>query len=88
MSHRTNRHLNYSHLHGHKVQIVNRAQNYSSTDPTLNPPIIEGQPNPIRRDTVQVPPGSSATLRMVADNPGAWMLHCMYPTFLSSSSKR
>ncbi|KAI0252945.1 ferroxidase [Lactifluus subvellereus] len=64
------------HLHGHKVQIVNRAQNYSSTDPTLNPPLVEGQANPIRRDTVQVPQGSSVTLRVVADNPGAWMLHC------------
>ncbi|KAI0249053.1 Cupredoxin [Lactifluus subvellereus] len=64
------------HLHGHKVQIVNRAQNYSSTDPTLNPPLVEGQANPIRRDTVQVPPGSSVTLRIVADNPGSWLLHC------------
>ena len=67
-----------SHLHGHKVQIVNRAEDYTSSDPTLNPPIVEGQANPIRRDTIGVPGGSSAALRLVADNPGAWLLHCAY----------
>jgi len=30
----------------------------------------------MRRDTVQVPAGSSATLRLTADNPGVWLLHC------------
>ncbi|KAG8216479.1 Fet3 protein [Butyriboletus roseoflavus] len=64
------------HLHGHKFQIVNRAQQYNSTDPTLNPPLIEGQANPMRRDTITIPGGSSATLRIVADNPGAWLFHC------------
>lgn len=65
-----------SHLHGHKFQIVKRANDYTSDDPTLNPPIVEGQANPVRRDTVQVPGGESATLRFVADNPGAWFFHC------------
>ncbi|KAH9053032.1 ferroxidase [Lactarius vividus] len=64
------------HLHGHKVQIVNRANDYTSSNSTLNPPIMEGQVNPIRRDTVEVPPGGSVTLRVMADNPGAWLLHC------------
>ncbi|KAK2465583.1 hypothetical protein APHAL10511_002475 [Amanita phalloides] len=64
------------HLHGHKVMIVNRAQDYTSSDPTLNPPLQEGQSNPMRRDTIQVPPSSSVTLRVVADNPGVWFLHC------------
>jgi iron transport multicopper oxidase len=72
--------LNCSHIHGHKVQLVNRAQNYSSTDPTLNPPIVEGQANPMRRDTFQVPAGASIALRLVADNPGAWLFHCVYLT--------
>ncbi|KAI9507002.1 Fet3 protein [Russula earlei] len=71
-----NGHSNYSHLHGHKVQIVNRATNYTSSDPALNPPIVEGQANPIRRDTIQVPSGSSVALRVAADNPGTWLLHC------------
>ena len=73
--------LGTSHLHGHKFQIVGRAQNYTSDDPTLNPPIVEGQANPIRRDTVQVPEGTSATLRFVADNPGVWLFHCGFTCF-------
>ncbi|KAH9979432.1 ferroxidase [Lactifluus volemus] len=72
------------HIHGHKVQLVNRAQNYSSTDPTLNPPIVEGQANPMRRDTFQVPAGASIALRLVADNPGAWLFHCHIEWHLES----
>ncbi len=66
----------YSHLHGHAPWIVGRSDDYTSDDPILNPPIQEGQVNPIRRDTVHVPSGGSATLRVIADNPGAWFLHC------------
>ncbi|KAA1476163.1 ferroxidase [Dentipellis sp. KUC8613] len=64
------------HLHGHAMQLVGRAQDYTSDDPELNPPIVEGQANPMRRDTVQVPSMNSVTLRVVADNPGAWFFHC------------
>lgn len=64
------------HLHGHKFQIVGRSQNFTSSDPALNPPIAEGQANPMRRDTILIPSGQSATLRVVADNPGTWLLHC------------
>lgn len=55
---------------------MGRAEDYTSSDPTLNPPVVEGQKNPIRRDTVRVPAGGSVTLRFAADNPGTWMLHC------------
>lgn len=65
-----------SHLHGHKFQIVNRVEQLDSNDPALNPPLIEGQPNPMRRDTATIPAGGSLTLRFVADNPGAWIFHC------------
>ncbi|OCH87144.1 Fet3 protein [Obba rivulosa] len=64
------------HLHGHKMQLAGRSTDYTSDDPTLNPPINETQPNPMRRDTVQIPAGSSVTLRVIADNPGVWFLHC------------
>ncbi|KAF9480958.1 ferroxidase [Pholiota conissans] len=64
------------HVHGHKFQIVGRSTDYTSDDPALNPPIVEGQANPMRRDTVQIPSMESATLRIVADNPGVWFLHC------------
>ncbi|PIL27757.1 transporter [Ganoderma sinense ZZ0214-1] len=64
------------HLHGHQFQMVGRSTDYTSSDPTLNPPLNESQPNPVRRDTVQVPGGESVTLRVVADNPGVWFFHC------------
>ena len=80
-------HSNCSHIHGHKMQIVKRADDYTSTDPTLNPPVVEGQANPMRRDTFQVPSGASASLRFTADNPGAWLLHCVYLRYLPNLSK-
>ena len=58
------------------MQLVGRSEDYTSDDPTLNPPLNESQPNPMRRDTVQVPSGESVTLRVVADNPGVWFFHC------------
>ena len=61
--------------------IVGRSLDFTSTDPALNPPIVEGQVNPIRRDTVQIPPGQSITLRVVADNPGVWIFHCKRYSF-------
>lgn len=64
------------HLHGHKPFIAGRSIDYTSSDPTLNPPINESQTNPMRRDTFLIPSGESITLRVVADNPGAWLLHC------------
>jgi iron transport multicopper oxidase len=56
--------------------LVGASQDYTSTDPTLNPPLVEGQANPMRRDVVQVPSMGSVTLRLVADNPGVWFFHC------------
>lgn len=58
------------------MQIVGRSEDYTSDDPALNPPIVEGQKNPMRRDTVQVPSMNSVTLRVIADNPGIWFFHC------------
>jgi len=54
--------------------IVGRSLNFS--DPAQNLPVVEGQANPIRRDVFQIPSGQSITLRVVADNPGAWIFHC------------
>ncbi|KAK0472802.1 Fet3 protein [Armillaria novae-zelandiae] len=64
------------HMHGHVPMMVGRAEDYTSSDPILNPPIVRGQLNPMRRDTFDVPAGGSLTLRIVADNPGAWIMHC------------
>jgi Multicopper oxidase len=65
-----------SHLHGHKFAIVHKSWDVTSDDPTLNPPMQEGLTNPLWRDTVQVPPGGSVTMRILTDNPGTWFFHC------------
>jgi iron transport multicopper oxidase len=56
--------------------IVGRSKDYMSDDSTLNPPLVEMQANPMRRDTVYIASGASATLRFIADNPGVWFMHC------------
>ena len=69
------------------MQLVNFAEDYTSDDPSLNPPINESQPNPMRRDTVLSPAGSAYTFRVVMDNPGAWFFHCkILPALLFSHS--
>ncbi|KAK7059678.1 Fet3 protein [Favolaschia claudopus] len=62
------------HIHGHKFQIVSRSSDYTSDDPSVI--TMANQTNPIRRDTVQIESMGSATLRVVMDNPGAWLFHC------------
>ncbi|KAF8490612.1 laccase [Gautieria morchelliformis] len=65
------------HLHGHKFQVVYKSMDVTSDDPSLNPPVgPEGQANPMRRDTIEVPSLGTAYLRLRADNPGAWLFHC------------
>ncbi|KAF9260542.1 Fet3 protein [Marasmius fiardii PR-910] len=58
------------YLHGHKLVLVNRVSDYTSPDST---PVSSNLSNPIRRDTVYIPAGDSATLRFIADNPGVWL---------------
>ncbi|KAJ7098323.1 Fet3 protein [Mycena epipterygia] len=62
------------HIHGHKYQIVERSSDYTSDDPSVI--TTANQTNPLRRDTIQIESGGSATLRVVADNPGVWFFHC------------
>lgn len=68
---------------------MGKSKDYTSDDPAENPPIVE-QANPMRRDTIAVPPGGSATIRFRADNPGAWLLHChvrLRPTSPAASER-
>ncbi|KIM31143.1 Ferroxidase [Serendipita vermifera MAFF 305830] len=64
------------HLHGHKFAIVHKSWDVASDDPELNPPMEEGLANPLWRDTVQIPPGGSVTMRFITNNPGTWFFHC------------
>lgn len=67
-------HTNYMeqhpfHIHGHSYWVLGSGLN---TDPIrkLN------TRNPIKRDTFTMPHNGWVTIRMVADNPGVWILHC------------
>ncbi|WFD32006.1 hypothetical protein MSPP1_003048 [Malassezia sp. CBS 17886] len=64
------------HLHGTQFQLIHKSFDVTSDDPQENPPFPKDVPNPMRRDTVMVPPIGSATIRFVSDNPGAWFFHC------------
>lgn len=64
------------HLHGTNFQVVWRQLNVTSPNPKDKPPFKPHQSNPIRRDTVSVPPTGVVAIRFVADNPGAWFFHC------------
>lgn len=72
------------HLHGTQFQIVWRQVDLTSDDPADRPPFNSTQTNPIRRDTVMVPPAGQVTIRFVADNPGAWFFHCHIDWHLAS----
>lgn len=50
------------HTHGHHFKVV-------ATDGRENP-------NPQVKDTISIAPGERYDLELVADNPGAWPLHC------------
>jgi hypothetical protein len=58
------------------VALIHRAEDFTSDDPALNPLLVEGQVNPMRRDTVAVGSMGSITMRFIADNPGVWLFHC------------
>ena len=53
------------HLHGHPMKVL-----------TVGARPV---PRPTWRDTLLMAPRSSATVAVVADNPGLWMLHCHIP---------
>ncbi|TGJ88672.1 hypothetical protein E0Z10_g59 [Xylaria hypoxylon] len=60
------------HLHGHQFQIIERPKSNAGnwTGTRLIPA------TPIRRDTVAVFANSYAVLRIIANNPGVFLLHC------------
>ncbi|GAW17003.1 hypothetical protein ANO14919_064520 [Xylariales sp. No.14919] len=60
------------HLHGHQFQIIERPKSNGGnwTGTRLIPA------TPIRRDTVAVFANSYVVLRIIANNPGVFLLHC------------
>ncbi|XP_073126386.1 laccase-1 [Henckelia pumila] len=61
------------HVHGHNFFIVGRG--FGNFDETKD---LEGYNlvDPPERNTVGVPVGGWAAIRLVADNPGVWFIHC------------
>ncbi|WBW75531.1 plasma membrane iron transport multicopper oxidase Fio1 [Schizosaccharomyces osmophilus] len=62
------------HLHGHVFQVLERGEENAGeySDQTEH----KVYDHPVRRDTIEIPPVSFVRLRFLADNPGAWLLHC------------
>ena len=64
------------HLHGHHFWIVSSSDYPEAEFNYANQWLI--------RDTVSVPPGGFAIIRIIANNPGAWMFHCHIDWHLSA----
>lgn len=64
------------HLHGHEFQVVGKYDEWNADDASKNPTPNDTDVNPMRRDTVAVPPNGASIIRFRADNPGTWLLHC------------
>ncbi|CAI9113649.1 OLC1v1014288C1 [Oldenlandia corymbosa var. corymbosa] len=61
------------HIHGHNFFIVGRGfGNYDAEKDPLGYNLVD----PPERNTVAVPVGGWAALRINADNPGVWFIHC------------
>lgn len=61
------------HVHGHNFFIVGRGfENFDAAKDPLGYNLVD----PPERNTVAVPVGGWAAIRLVADNPGVWYVHC------------
>lgn len=61
------------HVHGHNFFIVGQGfGNYNVKKDTQNYNLVD----PPERNTVAVPSGGWAAIRLKADNPGVWFIHC------------
>ena len=60
------------HLHGHDFYVLDSQANANWTGDTSR---LQTS-NPIKRDTASLPAGGYLVLAFMADNPGAWLMHC------------
>jgi len=61
------------HVHGHRFYVLGKGPN---TNPYPDPAYPLNTVNPMYRDTFTIDPSHWAVVRMVADNPGVWLMHC------------
>lgn len=65
------------HLHGHDIQVLSfGGSSWSEGDPLV-------MDNPIRRDTMMLPPNGHIVFQYTPNNPGIWTLHCHVPWHLA-----
>lgn len=62
------------HLHGMDMHVVARGQGLPTQENLAN--LTYNTANPLRRDTIVVPPAAFAVVRVLADLPGVWIVHC------------
>ncbi|CAN4100983.1 unnamed protein product [Withania somnifera] len=68
------------HLHGYNFYVV--GQGSGNFDPKKDPAKYN-LVDPVDRNTVGVPSGGWIAIRFLADNPGAWLMHCHFDVHLS-----
>ncbi|KAE8099366.1 hypothetical protein FH972_017355 [Carpinus fangiana] len=61
------------HLHGFNFFVV--GQGFGNYDPNKDPASFN-LVDPVERNTAGVPAGGWIAIRFLADNPGAWFMHC------------
>lgn len=62
------------HLHALDMYIVASGTGLPTTENLAN--LTYNTENPLRRDTIVVPPAAFIVVRVIADIPGAWLVHC------------
>ncbi|ESO90420.1 hypothetical protein LOTGIDRAFT_147776 [Lottia gigantea] len=62
------------HMHGHSFDVVKMG--YSTYDKETGKILEENMDIDCGGDTIIVPSGGYVVLRIMADNPGIWFMHC------------
>ncbi|KAL9265453.1 Laccase-3-like protein, partial [Drosera capensis] len=61
------------HLHGYHFYVIGRG--FGNFNPKVDPSNFNLIDPPLR-NTISTPPGGWVAIRLVADNPGVWLMHC------------
>lgn len=69
------------HLHGHKYWVLGSQEYFTWTYESVDAAVKDGKvslnlDNPSSRDTFLLPTAGWFVFRFIADNPGAWLMHC------------
>jgi FtsP/CotA-like multicopper oxidase with cupredoxin domain len=85
------------HLHGHYFRVLGSLANSTFPANMTIAQVLQDMPDSVigqaldgssaspRRDSVHLPEGGWLAIRFLADNPGAWLLHCHINSHLAVS---